>query len=201
MIELIYWESGFGVGWGRYSERRGKRYSERREERKRERKGKGKRGKDRGGKDIRDGGIWSRKKGRERRGGEREVLVIPRYAVTACETVTIYWLVFVVMSKEEGLCTVGSLLIPMILGRISTSSNSVEMYQQEGKERERWIVRSVRIGGVMIRCVLVGGKEGGRYAGGGCLGVEVEVEVVDEIGVVVGIGIGIEIEIGRGQVR
>ena len=34
------------------------------------------------------------------------VLVIPRYAVTACETVTIYWFVFVVMSKEEGLCTV-----------------------------------------------------------------------------------------------
>ena len=34
------------------------------------------------------------------------LLVITRYAVTACETVNIYWLVFVVMSKEEGLCTV-----------------------------------------------------------------------------------------------
>ena len=34
------------------------------------------------------------------------MLVITRYAVTACETVTIYLFVFVVMSKEEGLCTV-----------------------------------------------------------------------------------------------
>ena len=32
------------------------------------------------------------------------VLVIPRYAVTACETDHYILVVFVVMSKEEGLC-------------------------------------------------------------------------------------------------
>ena len=33
------------------------------------------------------------------------------------------------MSKEEGLCIVESLHIPMVLGRINISSNSVEMFQ------------------------------------------------------------------------
>ena len=57
------------------------------------------------------------------------MLVIPRYVVTACETVTIYSLVFVVISKKEGLYTVERLHIPMVLGRMSTSSNSVEAFQ------------------------------------------------------------------------
>ena len=43
--------------------------------------------------------------------------------------VTIYWLVFVVMSKEEGSMYRRKLHIPMVLGRMSTSSNSVEMFQ------------------------------------------------------------------------
>ena len=58
------------------------------------------------------------------------MLVIPRYAVTACETDHYILNVFVVMSKEEGLSTVGSLHILMVLGRISTSAHSVEMFQQ-----------------------------------------------------------------------
>ena len=52
------------------------------------------------------------------------MLIITRYAVTACETVTIYLFVFVVISKEEG-----SIYRRMVLGRISTSANSVEMFQ------------------------------------------------------------------------
>lgn len=43
----------------------------------------------------------------------------------------------------------------------------------------------------MVRCAVW--REGGRYASGGRLGVEVEVEV--------GVGIGIGIEMRRGQVR
>ena len=49
------------------------------------------------------------------------LLVIPRYAVTACETDHYILVVFVVMSKEEGLCTVKRIHIPMVLGRMGTS--------------------------------------------------------------------------------
>ena len=42
--------------------------------------------------------------------------------------VTIYWMVFVVMSKEEGSMYSERLYISIILGRISTSSNSVESF-------------------------------------------------------------------------
>ena len=40
------------------------------------------------------------------------MLVITRYAVTACETGHYILVVFVVMSKEEGLCTVERPLYP-----------------------------------------------------------------------------------------
>ena len=43
--------------------------------------------------------------------------------------ITIYWLVFVAMSEEEGLCTVERLHISMALGRMSTSSNGVETFE------------------------------------------------------------------------
>ena len=53
--------------------------------------------------------------------------------------VTIYWVVFVVMSKEEGLCTVGRLHILVVLGRMSTSSNSVEKFQHWQKPKNEAI--------------------------------------------------------------
>ena len=43
------------------------------------------------------------------------------------------------MSKEEGLSTVESLHILMILGRISTSANSVEMFQHWQKPKNEAI--------------------------------------------------------------
>ena len=54
------------------------------------------------------------------------MLVIPRYVVTACETDYYILVVFVVMSKEEGSMYRERLHIPVVLGRMSTSSNSVE---------------------------------------------------------------------------
>ena len=39
----------------------------------------------------------------------------------ACETVTIYWFVFVVMSKEEESIYRRKLHIPMVLGQMGTS--------------------------------------------------------------------------------
>ena len=63
--------------------------------------------------------------------GRRSILllVLPRYAVTACETGHYILIVFVVMSKEEGSMYRERLYILMILGRMSTSANSVEMFQ------------------------------------------------------------------------
>ena len=49
------------------------------------------------------------------------MLVIPRYAVTACETDHYILVVFVVMSKEERSMYRRKLHIPMVLGRMSTS--------------------------------------------------------------------------------
>ena len=49
--------------------------------------------------------------------------------ISACETDHYILIVFVVISKEEGLSIVESLHILMILGRISTSASSVEMFQ------------------------------------------------------------------------
>ena len=57
------------------------------------------------------------------------MLVIPRYAVTACETDHYILVVFVVMSKEEGSMYMERLHIPMILGRMGTSQASVETFQ------------------------------------------------------------------------
>ena len=57
------------------------------------------------------------------------MFIIPRYVVTACEIDHYILSVFVVISKKEGLCIVERLYIPVILGRISTSSNSVKAFQ------------------------------------------------------------------------
>ena len=43
-------------------------------------------------------------------------------------SITIYKLIFVVISKEEGLCIVESLYILIVLDRISTSSNSIKIF-------------------------------------------------------------------------
>ena len=51
----------------------------------------------------------------------RVVLVIPRYAVTACETGHYILIVFVVMSKEEGSMYRKRLHISVVLGRMDTS--------------------------------------------------------------------------------
>ena len=58
------------------------------------------------------------------------MLIISRYAVTTCETNYYILIIFVVISKEEGLCIVEKLYIPMVLGRMGTSSSSVETFQQ-----------------------------------------------------------------------
>ena len=73
------------------------------------------------------------------------MLVIPRYAVTACETDHYILVVFVVMSKEEGSMYRRKLHIPMILGRMGTSSNNIEMFQQYTyKTRVDMVITKVR---------------------------------------------------------
>ena len=67
------------------------------------------------------------------------MLVIPRYAVTAYKTDHYILVVFVVMSKEEGSMYRGKLHIPIILGRINTSSNSVETFQHWQKSKNEAI--------------------------------------------------------------
>ena len=49
-------------------------------------------------------------------------------------SVTIYWIVFVVMSKEEGSMYRERLHISIILGRMSTSANSVETFRHQSRE-------------------------------------------------------------------
>ena len=67
------------------------------------------------------------------------MLVISGYAVTACETGHYILVVFVVMSKEEGICIVERLHISMILGRMSISSSSVETFQHWQKPKNEAI--------------------------------------------------------------
>ena len=55
------------------------------------------------------------------------LLVIPRYAVTACETDHYILVVFVVMSKEEGSMYRGRLHIPVVLDRMSTSQTVLKL--------------------------------------------------------------------------
>ena len=58
------------------------------------------------------------------------MLIISRYAVTACvRSIIIYLLIFVVISKEEESIYRKRVYILIILGRISTSSNSVKTFQ------------------------------------------------------------------------
>ena len=67
------------------------------------------------------------------------MLIIPLYAVTACETGHYILGVFVVMSKEEGSMYREGLHIPMVLGRMSTSSNSVETFRHWQKPKNEAI--------------------------------------------------------------
>ena len=60
-------------------------------------------------------------------------------AVTACETDHYILVVFVVMSKEEESIYRRKPYISMILGRISTSANSVEMFQHWQKPKNEAI--------------------------------------------------------------
>ena len=69
----------------------------------------------------------------QRRGDGEDFKNIVGYtsvAVTACETDHYILVVFVVMSKEEGSMYSERLHIPIVLGRMSTSASSVEMFQQ-----------------------------------------------------------------------
>ena len=63
--------------------------------------------------------------------------------------VTIYWLVFVVMSKEEGLCTVERLHISMVLGRMGTSQTVLKR-SNTGKNRKMKLYTNNHAGLLLI---------------------------------------------------